>query len=182
MFIQVKHISNKIIFLFSVFFLTFCATSKKNGENYSIEKTEKGTSVNLDSIRFEEQSVVLKNSEKKRLKRIAEILTFFSENKLLIRGHTAFFGTEYSRKVLSERRARIVADYLIMLGAKPREKIIIQGVGAEYPVQSAYADSGRAKNRRVEVIILDIDDDIEVNTEEQLSDGTDIDIEITYEE
>ena len=64
-------------------------------------------------------------------------------------------GDERSRQELSEKRAESVAQYLIQLGVKDNYHIFTQGKGAKEPVASNNTESGRSKNRRVEITILD---------------------------
>ena len=54
---------------------------------------------------------------------------------------------------LSERRANTVRDYLIKLGANP-ESLTAKGYGDARPVADNATADGRARNRRVELRIL----------------------------
>lgn len=163
-----KRIIRLTITFFAVCVLGFtsCTTSEIRSrlnemglKNATVNKTEEGITISLENIQFAQESAILRESEKEKLKQIAEILTMFEENNLLIRGHTALFGTKKGQKDLSERRARAVADYLVKLGVKTREKIAVQGLGAEVPIASNRTEAGKAKNRRVEITILDVIDD-----------------------
>ena len=55
---------------------------------------------------------------------------------------------------LSETRAQSVKSFLIDLGCKA-ESMTIVGHGEEHPIASNETESGRAKNRRVEIVIVD---------------------------
>ena len=68
-------------------------------------------------------------------------------------GHTDSLGTQTYNQLLSEKRARAVADYLINKGI-PNEKIFTEGRGGSQPIASNSSDAGRAMNRRVEIAVV----------------------------
>ncbi len=72
---------------------------------------------------------------------------------LEIVGHTDSVGKKSSNKKLSERRAKVVADYLIALGIPP-EKVSFRGDGESKPIAKNRTKMGRAQNRRVEIKIV----------------------------
>ena len=123
-------------------------------ENISVKKGEKGLTISLDNIQFEPDSDVLLENEKLKLKKIGELLKQYS-NDLLITGHCADRGTASARQKLSEERAEAVASYLIGLGVRDEYHIFTQGKGSKEPVASNNTEEGRAKNRRVEITIMD---------------------------
>ncbi|UTC64246.1 OmpA family protein [Treponema sp. OMZ 788] len=126
-----------------------------NLENTTIEKTDEGLTISIENIQFLPNSAVLRDSEKEKLKKIGEILSKFSDRELLISGHTALAGTEKERQKLSEERAAAVANYLIELGVQEREHVYTRGFGARRPVAANNSPENMAKNRRVEITILD---------------------------
>jgi len=70
-----------------------------------------------------------------------------------IAGHTDSVGdVDYNVK-LSKRRASSVKQYLIKKGIDP-SKVVTKGYGLTEPVADNETEEGRAKNRRVELIIL----------------------------
>ncbi len=70
-----------------------------------------------------------------------------------IAGHTDSVGdVDYNVK-LSERRASSVKQYLIKKGIDP-SKVVTKGYGPTEQVADNETEEGRAKNRRVELIIL----------------------------
>ena len=123
-------------------------------DNISVKKGDKGLTISLDNIQFEPDSDVLMESEKLKLKKIGELLKQYS-NDLLITGHCAERGTVSARQKLSEERAEAVASYLIGLGVRDQYHIFTQGKGSKEPVASNKTEEGRAKNRRVEITIMD---------------------------
>lgn len=123
-------------------------------KDVSVEKTEKGLKISLENIQFRPESALLLNSEKAKIEKIAKILEGYS-NDLLVSGHTARSGSEQSCQELSEKRANAVASYLILKGVRDRYHIFTKGFGAKVPIASNDTEEGKAKNRRVEITILD---------------------------
>lgn len=71
---------------------------------------------------------------------------------LQITGHTDDVGDDRSNLALSLARANSVADYLQNLGIN-RHLMQLDGKGESRPLASNQTEHGRAKNRRVEIII-----------------------------
>lgn len=67
-------------------------------------------------------------------------------------GHTDSVGTQIYNAGLSERRASAVAEYLISIGVNA-DIVSTAGMGELDPVDSNDTDKGRAKNRRVEILV-----------------------------
>lgn len=124
-------------------------------EDTQVSKGEQGITLTLENIQFEADSAVLRQSEKEKLKKIAQILQEFPDHDLLISGHTALAGTAESRMQLSLQRAKSVADFLISVGIKDAYHVFTRGYGAEKPAASNSTAEGMAKNRRVEITILE---------------------------
>ena len=124
-------------------------------EDVSVSAGEKGLTLSIENIQFLPDSDILTQSERAKLDKIAQILNAYPDNDLLITGHTALRGTAESRKQLSEERAQAVASYLIRKKVRDKYHVFTQGLGAEVPVADNSTEEGRAKNRRVEITIMD---------------------------
>ena len=124
-------------------------------QNTEVVSDEKGITISIENIQFKADSAILQDSEKEKLKKIAKILSAFSENDLLISGHTALAGNAESRQKLSEERANSVAEFLIELGVKDAHHIFTQGFGATKPIAPNTNTAGMARNRRVEITIME---------------------------
>ncbi len=123
-------------------------------DDVSVQKSEKGLTISIENIQFEADSDKLRASEKTKLRKIADLLKEYN-NDLLITGHCAERGTVNARQKLSESRAEAVADYLQILGVRDEYHIFTQGKGSTEPIASNETEAGRAKNRRVEITIMD---------------------------
>jgi outer membrane protein OmpA-like peptidoglycan-associated protein len=82
-----------------------------------------------------------------------EYLRLAEQRKLVMIGHTDDTGSSKFNADLSERRAKAVAHYLERQGI-PREAIFYQGAGEVYPIADNNTEVGRMQNRRVELIEL----------------------------
>ena len=82
----------------------------------------------------------------------AAILKRNPDVKVNVDGYTDGVGTKDYNQKLSERRAASVADYLGKAGVD-RSHLTPRGFGMSNPVDSNKTKEGRAKNRRVELLV-----------------------------
>ncbi len=123
-------------------------------KDVTVTKNEKGLTLSIENIQFKSDSAVLMQSEKEKLNRLIKILEAYP-NDILVTGHTARATGGPDPLVLSEQRAQSVADYLIQLGVRDQYHIFTQGFGDAQPIAPNTTVEGRAKNRRVEITIMD---------------------------
>ena len=130
---------------------------KRQGLN--AEETSRGVVVNLPDVLFQFGQSNLTSEARGRVADIADILNNQARGRRVsVEGHTDSVGSEAANQRLSERRAGSVANELEVSGVS-RSRLTAKGYGERYPVapnsNSDGSDnpSGRAKNRRVEVII-----------------------------
>jgi len=119
------------------------------------EATAEGIMIRLSNIQFEPDSTVLMASERQKLVEIANILRNFPGRKIQVAGHTAAAGSVEGQRSVSLERARVIANYLVSLGACRAEDVVAVGFGAERPIASNNTAEGMARNRRVEITILE---------------------------
>lgn len=84
---------------------------------------------------------------------VARILYKYTDTRLQVTGHTDSTGALDYNYNLSTRRATSVANYLATQGID-QDRLIIQGMGPDQPVASNETETGRARNRRVELSIV----------------------------
>ncbi len=87
------------------------------------------------------------------LDEIAELLSKNPEIHIRIEGHTDSVGNDELNMKLSQARADSVMKYLIRKGIAP-ERMEARGYGETMPVADNKTPEGRAKNRRVEFVII----------------------------
>jgi len=124
-------------------------------KDVSVTSDERGVTISMENIQFEADSARLLPSEVAKVGKTAAILAGVKDRDVLISGHTALAGTATARQQLSVERARAVAEALIRLGARAPEAITVMGFGAEKPVADNSTAEGMARNRRVEITILE---------------------------
>ena len=123
--------------------------------NTTVEKTDEGITISLENIQFEADSAHLLPAEKEKIEKIGKLLSNYPDYELLISGHTALAGNAEDRQVLSEQRAAAVANYLIELGVREQHHIFTRGFGAEKPIAPNTTEANMARNRRVEITVLE---------------------------
>jgi outer membrane protein OmpA-like peptidoglycan-associated protein len=114
--------------------------------------TDRGVVVNLPDVLFRFNSADLTPKARETAQEIVRTLGRSSLRRVSVEGHTDSIGTASYNQKLSLDRARSVADELAR-GGMPRSRLSTRGYGESRPVASNATESGRQKNRRVEVII-----------------------------
>ncbi|MFQ5328841.1 MAG: OmpA family protein [Thermodesulfobacteriota bacterium] len=75
--------------------------------------------------------------------------------KFLIVGHTDALGSDEYNLDLSIRRAESVKQFFVTYFAIDPARLLVKGMGETSPIASNESESGRKKNRRVEIIRID---------------------------
>lgn len=117
------------------------------------EMKEDSIAVEINNLFFAFGQSRLLNYSKPELVRLSKIIQQF-DLSIQINGHTDNVGEIDNNMLLSEARAQSVKSFLISLGCRD-ENMTILGHGEEHPIASNETESGRAKNRRVEIVIVD---------------------------
>jgi outer membrane protein OmpA-like peptidoglycan-associated protein len=121
----------------------------------SVRAVDEGITISLENIQFEADTAKMLPGEREKLDKIAEILRRYADRDILVGGHTALAGTEEGRMKLSVDRAAVVADYLVAQKVRPGERVVVRGYGAQRPIADNANETGRQKNRRVEITLLE---------------------------
>jgi outer membrane protein OmpA-like peptidoglycan-associated protein len=122
------------------------------GKYARIRREARGTVVSLPDILFDFNQATLKREVEFSLVRLATILDQFPEMSMAIEGHTDSIGTQEYNMELSERRARAVFEFLSSQGVSAG-RFTVAGFGMTRPVADNATVEGRARNRRVDVVI-----------------------------
>ena len=122
------------------------------GQIAETRRTALGLVMNLggDHLKFEFDKADLRTEDKELLSRIAGILMTSHDYTISVNGHTDDVGSAAYNQKLSERRAQAVRDYLVKAGLPP-EILSVEGHGKSLPLVPGTTDAARAKNRRVEL-------------------------------
>lgn len=100
-----------------------------------------------------ENSISLSSQQRTDFTDLIYYLDRVGDSKLAIGGHTDDRGNLTSNVTLSKDRAAFARDYLARNGGISTDRMPIEGYGPNSPIASNNSSSGRAKNRRVEVIL-----------------------------
>ncbi|MCX7949370.1 MAG: OmpA family protein [Treponemataceae bacterium] len=127
-------------------------------QNIEVAAVPEGVKLTVRDIRFVADSDEILSSERGRLDLIARAIQAVlgsSPNQplILVEGHTAAVGRPAAEQELSVRRAKKIVDELTARGI-PAERFIYKGWGSTRPLADNRTEAGKAKNRRVEITIL----------------------------
>lgn len=126
--------------------------ARREIDELNAKETERGLVVTLGDMLFETGNAQLTGNAFANLGKLSNFLNKYPERTLVIEGHTDSVGSESSNQSLSQRRADSVRQYLLQQGVAAN-RLTAVGQGENSPVASNDSTSGRALNRRVEVII-----------------------------
>ncbi len=129
-------------------------TYKEVEKTVVLEDISSQSTTQLRNIFFDYDRANLKPESYPELNRLVDFLKKHPQVKIEIAGHTDSIGTLEYNMQLSQRRAQAVVDYLVRHGIA-RSRLIAKGYGPTRPVAPNNTPEGRAKNRRVEIKILE---------------------------
>jgi len=115
-------------------------------------ETPRGLVVTMADVLFDTGKYTLKPLARERLAKVAGIILGHPGLKLEVEGHTDSVGSDEFNQLLSEKRAATVRDYLVSQGI-PMNAVVARGFGKNQPVAPNETSAGRARNRRVELVV-----------------------------
>ncbi len=108
----------------------------------------------LSGLAFESGKSDLRDVHMPLLAKAKTILGLYPDARVVVEGHTDVAGDPVANQRLSERRALAVMQSLRASLEIPAERIQAIGFGAERPVASNQTAEGKAKNRRIDIVIM----------------------------
>jgi len=123
-------------------------------QNLHATRGVEGMQMTLDDIAFAPGQAALRPEAKSSLGRIVAFVNKDPAKAIRIEGHTDGRGNADANQVLSQQRADAVRDALIAAGVAAN-RITSVGLGEGQPVDSNDSEQGRARNRRVDVVLED---------------------------
>ena len=109
--------------------------------------------IRLVGLSFDVGKAVIKPEDFGLLTRLQKAIKEFPEGKISIEGHTDSFGSDANNLALSQQRADAVTQYLLANMDIDRSRISSIGYGETVPIANNETKEGRAKNRRIDLII-----------------------------
>lgn len=123
-------------------------------QSMSATREARGQVMTLSGDAFASGQAALKPEARDNLQRVVEFVNRYPDKAVLIEGHTDSQGGANLNQALSQRRAEAVRQALIQDGVEG-SRLRAVGLGKERPVADNGSAEGRARNRRVEIVVLD---------------------------
>ena len=114
--------------------------------------TERGIVAEISGVQFATGKATLNEEAREALARFAGIVGVYPSMHFKVEGHTDSTGSDATNRALSLNRAGTVRDFLVAQSV-PNSSIDMDGLGPDHPVASNDTAEGRARNRRVEIIL-----------------------------
>jgi outer membrane protein OmpA-like peptidoglycan-associated protein len=115
-------------------------------------QTDRGIVAEIAGVQFATGAATLNPGAREALARFAGIVGVYPSLSFKVEGHTDTTGSDETNRKLSLARAMTVRDYLIGQGVDAAS-IKVEGLGPLRPVADNATSEGRARNRRVEIIL-----------------------------
>ncbi|MDA9937760.1 OmpA family protein [bacterium] len=131
------------------------ADLRRDLNNNQVNVTNTGSELIVtmpQDILFALDSAAVRSDLRRDLGVVAGNLQAYPNSTISIEGHTDNTGTANYNRILSQRRANAVANILVNNGVPPA-RLYAVGRGENEPVASNLSATGRAQNRRVEIVI-----------------------------
>lgn len=117
------------------------------------EGLQRDGKVALYGVTFDTNKAVIREQSTEQLEQMAKALQAQPKMKVFIVGHTDDQGEFDANMTLSQKRAQAVAEALSGKYGIQASRLSARGVANLAPVASNASDEGRAKNRRVELVV-----------------------------
>ena len=121
----------------------------------SVLELKAGTRLSLNHIYFETNSSALNKSSATELEQIVQLLKQNPDVVIEISAHTDDVGSDAYNNNLSQKRAQSVTDFLSSKDI-PLGQLVPVGYGKRQPIVPNDSDANRARNRRVEMLVLKV--------------------------
>lgn len=108
--------------------------------------------IRLKGMNFPTAKSNIKDSSKPLLSKVQEVIQDFGSSSVIIEGHTDSTGSSDANYKLSQARAESVKNFL-QSNSSDITSIQAEGLGYQKPIATNKTASGRAQNRRVDIII-----------------------------
>ncbi len=107
----------------------------------------------LNGLTFDSGKAEIRQASFSLLIKVEKAIDVFPRSELVIEGHTDSYGGDASNQHLSQQRAESVQQYMINAMRIPSYRLIATGFGETNPVANNETESGRARNRRIDIVI-----------------------------
>ena len=115
-------------------------------------------------LTFDSSKAEIKQEDFDLLGKVEQAIDVFPRSELIIEGHTDSYGGDASNQRLSQERAESIQQYMINAMRIPSYRLIATGFGETNPVANNETESGRARNRRIDIVIKPNLDPVETDS------------------
>lgn len=122
-----------------------------------VERVDDGIVVTFDEnsgVYFDTNMHELKENSINTLNKLAGVLTEYEDTDVLVVGHTDSTGPKAFNMTLSKNRAKSVTNYFVINKNLNSSRFTTKWFGPDNPIADNGTAEGRAKNRRVNVVIV----------------------------
>ncbi|WP_405236503.1 OmpA family protein [Lentisalinibacter orientalis] len=107
----------------------------------------------LVGLSFPSGSASLEAEHYPLMEKVEAAINVFPRSQLTVEGHTDSYGGDESNVRLSQARAEAVMQYMINALRVPSYRLSATGYGETRPIASNETADGRARNRRIDIVI-----------------------------
>jgi outer membrane protein OmpA-like peptidoglycan-associated protein len=115
-------------------------------------ESDRGLISEIGGVQFATGTADINASARENLAKFSGIVASYPGLRFKIEGHTDSTGSNATNNELSMKRAMTVRDYLITRGV-PASSIDVAGLGSAAPLGDNTTVDGRARNRRVDIVL-----------------------------
>lgn len=115
-------------------------------------ETARGLIMEMPDVLFDFNKYTLKPAAREKLAKVSGILLAYPDLKVQVEGYTDSIGSDEYNQKLSEQRADSVKSYLVSQNVQDNN-VTAEGFGKSDPIADNSTAAGRAKNRRVELVV-----------------------------
>lgn len=160
------------------------ATEEDSEDNEESEEyNEENISIQFnDNVLFEPDQATIKPGSEEVLQFLGDCLASVQNDiaVVIVKGHTAISPTStVDSRLLSSERAGTISNFFQYNSGMPSTMLIPMGLGSDYPIASNDTEEGRAKNRRVEIVIINKESQLGKSSEFLKAIGASFDINST---
>jgi outer membrane protein OmpA-like peptidoglycan-associated protein len=110
--------------------------------------------IRLKGLNFEVGKAYIQPQHYPLLTKLQNAMNILGSYRAVVEGHTDLTGSLSSNRILSQRRAQAVADWLINSGVITKGGVTVIGYGPDKPIAPNNTAEGRRLNRRIDVILV----------------------------
>lgn len=109
--------------------------------------------VRLKALQFPSSQATLGPKNRAFLSKVETALNSVDKSRITVEGHTDSSGSPQTNKMLAEKRAQTVQNFLVSTGSVSQDQVKAIGIGPDDPISDNSTPQGRAQNRRIDLVI-----------------------------